>query len=179
MHSTVSAPTPTSTPVGTPTPTPATPAPTSAPTPSPTPLATPVVIGAGGSGGGGAATPVAGTVTVAAPAGSKVSVKVDGVAVDSPNKIDTTALTNGRHTVTIETVKPDGTVEKQTRTIEVNNNLPWWQTLRNNLFAPFGGNATKMNIALAITVAVVVIGLGVAGWWIRRRLMYKVRTNVS
>jgi hypothetical protein len=102
------------------------------------------------------------TKTTATPA----SIKVDGATISSNGSLDTTYLTNGKHTVS---VTQDGVTAS--RTIEVNNKLNFLQTLRNQLFAGYHGNAKLVNSSmLGIALAL----LGVTGWFVIARIRRRV-----
>ncbi|HEX3081737.1 MAG TPA: Ig-like domain-containing protein [Candidatus Saccharimonadia bacterium] len=162
------APTPTPTPTAAPTPS-RTPTPTAAPTPTPTPTPTPPVVVGGGSGGASGGQPVGGTVSVVAPPAGTTTVKVDGTPVSTTNnQIDTTYLTNGAHTVTVDTTLPDGTHKVTKQTIQVHNNLELWQVLRNKFFALWHGNKTLMDLFVGLLVSLTVGGIGFVGYSIQR-----------
>jgi hypothetical protein len=106
-----------------------------------------------------------------APAGN-ASIKVDGATVSSNGKLDTTYLTNGKHTIAVT----QGSTTS-TRTIDVENKLTPWQAARNLLFASFHGNKTLVNGAIgAILVTIFLLG---ASLLLRLRLSTKVRTNLN
>ncbi len=176
-----STPVPTPIPIKTPTPTPTltkTPAPTATPKPTPTP--TPVItsgpsrlptppptvlpIGGSGSTAGGAKPPVvSGTITVAPPAttsATHTTVLVDGQPVSATDQLNTSQLTNGRHTITVETTLPNGQKQLASRTVTVQNQLTPLQAIRNFLFAPFSGNVNLVSVSLVLLVVVLGIGAG-------------------
>jgi hypothetical protein len=169
------------TPTPTPVPATATPNPVSTPASSPTPSATPASI-LGGSGGSTGGTPpvVTGSVAVAAPVGGKTVVKVNGTAVSDGEALDTKYLTNGSHTVTVETTLPDGTKKVSTQVIEVNNDLNPWEAARNKLFAGLNGDKrTINNIMLGLGLLVVLVaGALLFRWAWRHRPLRGVRSNL-
>jgi hypothetical protein len=177
--------TPTPTPTPTPAPATATPNPVATVTPSQTPTATPAPI-LGGSGGSTSGTPpvVTGSVPVAAPVGGTTVVKVNGTAVSDGDALDTKYLTNGSHTVTVETTLPDGTKKVSTQVIEVNNQLNPWELARNHLFAGLNGDKRTINnillglgaLVLLVLVALVMKSVVKSAW--RRRPVGRVRTNL-
>jgi hypothetical protein len=151
---------------------------TSTPVPaSPTP--TPVV----GTTGGNNPTPpptvvvtsttptpaVSGTVKLvpSAQSSGNVTVKVDGTPVSSNGNLDTTYLTNGVHTVTVE---DNTTKESVTAQVEVKNDLTLWQTMRNVVFSSLHGNKALIN-GILITLGVLL--LMVLAFFITRMLWHR------
>jgi hypothetical protein len=118
-----------------------------------------------------------GTVQVV-PAGSKgkTTVKVDGKTVSNTGTLNTTYLTNGKHTVTVTTTSPNGTTSIVTHKLMVSNKLNLWQKARNVLFKSLAGNPLAMNTAAWLTTlvpAVAIVAFGVH--FIRSRVPLYVR----
>jgi len=122
---------------------------------------------------------VSGTVTVTPPANGVVKIDGTPVAVKS-GQLDTSYLTNGQHTVSVETVTPDGTHKTATQVITVHNDLTLWEQLRNRLFAAFHGNKMLMNtVAMGLFVAALA-GLAAAAYFMLHQyfLLHTVHTNL-
>ena len=98
-----------------------------------------------------------------------VTVKVDGVVVSHGGRLDTTYLTNGQHTVTLEATV-DGAKKIVTRDVMVENKLAPWQAVRNQLFLPFHGNKNAVDLGVVIVLGILA-GLGALGvWWFWHRV---------
>ena len=151
-----SMPTATPSPSSPPTPTQAaTPTPTSSPglPSSPAPTPTPV----GGPTGSGGSVSVSGAVNLNPdPTDPRATVTVDGATVSSNGNVDANYLTNGLHTVTITSGG-----KTTTKTINVQNHLNPYETLRNILFAGFKSNPPLMNAAMASLTILILGGLGI------------------
>jgi hypothetical protein len=102
---------------------------------------------------------VSGTITLSANTqGAKsVTYKVDGNTVPSA-KINTTKLTDGKHTIEVLITKPNGQVVKEQKIITVNNHHSGWR----NVLARYGYTRTIGAILLSL--------IGICGlfWYIRR-----------
>ncbi|MDB5179193.1 MAG: hypothetical protein JWN01_1136 [Patescibacteria group bacterium] len=137
-----------------------TPTPSAGATPGATPSATPTPVVIPASGGTTKPVTVSGTISIAAPSNTtNATCKVDGKAVNCA-KIDTTALTDGNHTVEVQATDQQGkTVTKQT-TIKVKNKL----SLMERLVA--GLQRYKWPIVAVVALTILIGG----GWYIWYRL---------
>ena len=109
---------------------------------------------------------VSGTIGLSTGAAGRTVVKVDGATVSTNGQLDTSYLTNGKHTITVE-----GGGVTASRVIDVQNKLSSWQYIRNTSLAGFHGNKTLMNV----TVLLVSLGLTSIAIWLvwREVLQYK------
>ena len=118
----------------------------------------------GGTGGGGT---VGGTINVGTVTGvtatSTTKIKIDGKTVNSTT-IDSRALTNGQHTVEVTTVGKDGTPATVKTTLDVNNDLNWYEQIRNFILKPLAGSSTStlntLFAGISIGAIVLIMGLG-------------------
>ncbi|HEY1835476.1 MAG TPA: fibronectin type III domain-containing protein [Candidatus Saccharimonadales bacterium] len=101
---------------------------------------------------------VNGVITVSASGNSgATTVKVDGTTVSKNGTLNTTYLTNGKHTITL-TTSANNASTTTTQIIDVANHLNPWQQTRNQLFSSTRGSSTLMNSSMwTSTVAVVII----------------------
>ena len=140
---------------------------------------TPVVIPIGSSPVVGGIIKVTTPITSSAPP-TKAVVKVDGSVVSNNGSLDTTYLTNGTHTVTVQDKASDGTTATATSQITVDNNLSPWQTIRNTAFKALHGNKTLTNGATGIGGLILLALALYAGYrlYLRYRIIGGVRTNL-
>ncbi len=141
----------------------ATPTPTPTATPSSLPSVTPsptTVIKPTGTPTAGGGTSVSGVVTLpkAAPDTTR-TYYVDGKPVVG-NDLDTTALSDGTHTLQIVDRGPNGQTKVTSQKIVVNNKKTWWQLVVTWLKDP-------LHIALVVGVALLIGAGGFAFWRFR------------
>jgi glycerol uptake facilitator-like aquaporin len=77
-------------------------------------------------------------------------IKIDGYVVSNNGRLDTTLLTNGRHTLTMVTTWPNGRTVTTSRVIIVDNRLNPLQTTRNWLVAAFRSKPVPATAAALI-----------------------------
>ncbi|HSX02891.1 MAG TPA: hypothetical protein VLI05_06300 [Candidatus Saccharimonadia bacterium] len=136
--------------------------PTPTPGATPTPVPTVVITPAPGSGTTNGGTPVSGVVTLPKPTspGTTRTYYVDGQPVAS-DKLDTSALSNGNHTLEIVDKGPDGKTKVTSQKLVVNNPKTWWQKVLAWVLA---------HLLWVIIGLVVVLGGGGALWWFKLRI---------
>ena len=122
----------------------------------------------------GAQPMVGGIIMLASPGTSSAHtiVRVDGVISSTNGSLDTSYLTNGNHMVSTEIKLANGKTVKANRVIDVENTLSGWQTLRNQLFAPFRGNKSFIAAALVVSLALF-LAIGGLTW----RHLWKLRNG--
>jgi hypothetical protein len=116
----------------------------------------------------------------------KAIVKVDGTIVptNANGQLDTTYLSNGTHTVTVEAESASGQKTTTTGKITVDNKLTPWQVVRNQLFAPLKGDKKLMDGAMAAALMAATLAVGGGGFWIWRRIVvpklppHRINTNL-
>jgi hypothetical protein len=116
---------------------------------SPTPTTT-VTVGQPGSGNQA----VTGTVNLASnsPAGSSVTYEIDGDKVASP-VVNTAKLADGKHTLTVKVVEPDGKTVTKEQQIIVNNHQPLWR----NVMLRYGSGAVYGVVVSALVAAMCLV----------------------
>lgn len=143
----------------------ATPSPTPTPLPSPTPtlLPKPKVYA------GIQTAIVSGVMDVPLTAGTiSQAVTVDGTPAVDGLELQTRWLTNGVHVLTIRRTDWESKTTTVTTHIDVRNNLTGWETVRNQVYAPFHGNQVIITV-INVCVAVLIIAGGAITWIIRHR----------
>jgi beta-glucanase (GH16 family) len=103
---------------------------------------------------------VSGTIT--APSSSVV--KVDGKTATTDGKLDTTTLTNGKHTITI-----NDKGDEVTKSVTVDNHLTPFQSLRNHVLAAYEDSPV---VAIVLLVGIVVL-IGAAVVTVQNYMSFK------
>ena len=112
---------------------------------------------------------VSGTIKLGLPGShGKVRIMVDGGLASTDGRLDTTYLTNNRHSLVLMGIGANGGQVVAKRDVLVRNHLSSWQTARNQLFLPFHGNKRAIDMAVIISLGLIVALGGVATWGLWR-----------